>query len=218
MSWNSGTKWKARELAPATIRRKLSALSALFDYLCDHNAVTHNPVDGVKRPAADANEGKTPALSDDQARALLNAPEGDGLKALRDRAILSTYLFHGLRRSELVGLKVGHLQERRGVMHFTVHGKGSKTRYVPVHVGTLYDNNAYPEACGHAGDKRKPLFIPVRNNRIVKPGKAITGDGLLKLVKHYATKAAITMVTSASIPCGLPLRPTRDRSGELGRI
>lgn len=41
-----------RDLEPATIRRKLSALSSLFDYLCEHNAVTHNPVDGVKRPMA----------------------------------------------------------------------------------------------------------------------------------------------------------------------
>ena len=130
---------------------------------------------------------------DDQARALLASPEGDNLKALRDRAIFSTYLYHGLRPSELVGLKVGHLQERRGVMHFTVRGKGSKTRYVPVHPGTLHDINAYLETCGHAGEKRKPLFMPVRNNRTGELGKAITGDGLLKLVKHYATKAGITM-------------------------
>lgn len=68
-----------RDLSPATIRRKLSALSSLFDYLCDRNAITHNPVDGVKRPKADNNEGKTPALSDDQARMLLNAPPADTL-------------------------------------------------------------------------------------------------------------------------------------------
>ena len=42
---------EARELAPATIRRKLSALSSLFDYLCEHNAVAGNPVDGVKPSA-----------------------------------------------------------------------------------------------------------------------------------------------------------------------
>lgn len=51
-----------RELAPATIRRKLSAISSLFDYLCEKNAVTHNPVNGVKRPMAHANEGSTPVL------------------------------------------------------------------------------------------------------------------------------------------------------------
>jgi hypothetical protein len=33
--------------------------------------VTHNPVKGVKRPKAETNEGKTPALGDHQARKLL---------------------------------------------------------------------------------------------------------------------------------------------------
>jgi integrase/recombinase XerD len=37
-----------RELGGATIRRKLAALSSLFEHLCDANAVTHNPVKGVK--------------------------------------------------------------------------------------------------------------------------------------------------------------------------
>jgi hypothetical protein len=31
-----------RDLAGATIRRKLAALSSLFEHLCEANAVTHN--------------------------------------------------------------------------------------------------------------------------------------------------------------------------------
>ena len=42
---------EARALLPASIRRKLSALSSLFDYLCERNAVASNPADGVKRPS-----------------------------------------------------------------------------------------------------------------------------------------------------------------------
>jgi integrase/recombinase XerD len=57
-----------RNLAGSTIRRKLSAVASLFDSLCERNAVTHNPVRGVKRPRVEGNEGKTPALSDGQAR------------------------------------------------------------------------------------------------------------------------------------------------------
>ena len=64
---------ETRALSPASIRRKLSALSSLFDYLCERNAVTGNPVDGVKRPMANGNEGSTPALGDAQARKLLEA-------------------------------------------------------------------------------------------------------------------------------------------------
>jgi hypothetical protein len=63
-----------RGLAPSSIRRKLSALSSLFDYLCERNAVAGNPVDGVKRPMSNGNEGNTPALGTVQARKLLEAP------------------------------------------------------------------------------------------------------------------------------------------------
>lgn len=95
-----------RALSGQTVRHRLAALSSLFEYLCERNAVTHNPVKGVKRPAAAGGEGKTPALADHQARLLLDAPVGDTLKARRDRAILATLLYHGLRRDELCRLRV----------------------------------------------------------------------------------------------------------------
>ena len=55
-------------LAKSSIRRKLAAVASLFDHLCEANAVTHNPVRGVKRPKAETNEGKTPVLGNGQAR------------------------------------------------------------------------------------------------------------------------------------------------------
>jgi len=51
---------ETRSLGAATIRRKLSALSSLFDYLCERNAVAGNPVDGVKRPTTNNNEAARP--------------------------------------------------------------------------------------------------------------------------------------------------------------
>lgn len=80
------------------IRHRLSALSSLFEYLCEKNTVTHNSVKGVKRPAVESYEGKTSAIGDHQARELLDAPNGNSLKGKRDRAILVTLLYHALRR------------------------------------------------------------------------------------------------------------------------
>src|SRR5215471_10913657 len=83
----------------STIRCKLSVVSSLFEYLCERNTVVHNPVQGVKRPkVTNANEGLTPALSEEQARLLLEAPPADTLKGKRDRAILATLLYHGVFR------------------------------------------------------------------------------------------------------------------------
>lgn len=154
-----------RELSPATIRRKLSALSALFDYLCEHNAVPGNPVDGVKRPMANGNEGTTPALGDGQARKLLEAPREATLKGVRDRAILATLLYHGMRREELCRLNVRDMQSRQGVMHFRVKGKRDKIRFIPVHVAAQRLIEQCLGLAGHAGDLAGPLFRPVKDNR-----------------------------------------------------
>src|SRR5215470_9040402 len=153
-----------RELAHSSIRRKLSALSALFDYVCEHNAVSGNPVDGVRRPVANGNEGSTPALGDAQARKLLEAPPGDTLKSVRDRAILATLLYHGLRREELCGLRVKDIQSRQGVMHFRIKGKRDKIRFVPVHVTAQQLIAEYLALAGHKEDAAGPLFRPVKNN------------------------------------------------------
>ena len=89
-------------MSGATIRRKLAALSSLFDYLCEANAVMSNPVKGVKRPKMPSNEGKTPVIGDHHARSLLNALDATTIQGLRDCAILSTLLYHGLHRAELL--------------------------------------------------------------------------------------------------------------------
>ncbi len=105
-----------RSLSGMTVRHRLAALSSLFEHLCECNAITHNPVKGVKRPPVEGYEGKTPALGDHQARQLLDAPDGVSLKGKRDRAILATLLYHALRREELCRLKVKDFKnERRGV-------------------------------------------------------------------------------------------------------
>ena len=92
----------------------------------------------MKRPSEGANEGKTPALGDAQARALLAAPRGDTVKDKRDRAILATLLYHGLRREEVCLLRVEDMHRREGVMHFQVRGKGRKGKKIRfVAVGPL---------------------------------------------------------------------------------
>ena len=174
-----------RALSGATIRRKLAALSSLFNYLCDSNAVVGNPVEGVKRPRMESTEGKTPAIGDRQARALLDVADASTLRGKRDRAILATLLYHGLRRAELCVLRVGDIQERRGVKHLQVHGKGCKIRYVPLHPGAAGAIAAYLEFAGHGGDVSSALFRPISNNTRSRTA-SITPDGVYKMLASYA--------------------------------
>jgi integrase/recombinase XerD len=189
----------SRKQADASIRRSLSALSSLFKYLCNRNAVPFNPVTGVQRPSEGANEGRTPALGDAQARLLLEAPVGGSVKAKRDRAILATLLYHGLRREELCGLRVGDMHRREGVMHFQVRGKGRKGKKIRfVAVGPLAQRliDEYLDAAGHRADIEGPLFRPVKNNSTGLLAKPLNPQSLYEsIVLHYARKVGITKDT-----------------------
>jgi integrase/recombinase XerD len=179
-------------LANDTIRRKLAALSSLYAYLCEKHAVPHNPVLGVKRPRSMNREGVTPALGDHQARALLEAPPTQTLKGQRDRAILATLLYHAIRREELCRLTVGDLQQREGVSHLRIEGKGDKVRYLPLHPMAQRLIAAYLKAAGHAGDLHASLFRPVKNNRTGILAKPLNPASVYRaIVIHYARETGL---------------------------
>lgn len=190
LAWRSAME--KQNLSSATIRRRMSALASLYEYFCDVGAASHNPVRGVKRPRVEYLQGKTPALSIEQARLLLEAPDITTLKGLRDRSILSMLLHHGLRREELCALRVRDFgQQRSGISHLLIHGKGGKIRYIPVHPESELLVGTYLQMSGHVTDVMGPLFRSVstaqkdtlaRNltpgsiySRVVRPYMAMVG-------------------------------------------
>jgi len=68
-----GITWRddlvQRALGGSTVRHRLASLASLFEYFCEKNAVTHNPVKGVERPKAESGEGKTPSWRSSGAQA-----------------------------------------------------------------------------------------------------------------------------------------------------
>jgi integrase len=186
-----------------------------------------HPQSGQRREAATVRggEGKTPAIGDNQARDLLAAPAEDSIKDKRDRAILSTLLYHALRREELCKLKVKDFRHaRRGVPHLKVSGKGDKTRYLPLHPGTNALIHDYLEAAGHAQDDNGALFRPLKNNRTGTLAKPVSPDAVYKLVKRYSGLLGFEI---GAMRCGrrpppmrLTIRPTspRSRSGSATPI
>jgi site-specific recombinase XerD len=144
----------------------------------------------------------------------LEAPATDTLKGLRDRAILSALLFHGLRRAELCALRVEDIQPRRGVLHFRVTGKGVRIRYIPIssHTMTRVDeylaerkaqneadtkSDTLPEMSSEFslkdfGDDQAALFVRVSRNRKGVKETQLTGHAIYKdVVKKYARKLGI---------------------------
>ncbi|MEL7169485.1 MAG: site-specific integrase, partial [Bacteroidota bacterium] len=61
LAWRS--ELETRGVRPATVRRKLSALSSLFRHLVEQHLADFNPVRDIKRPAVSRTSGKTAAFS-----------------------------------------------------------------------------------------------------------------------------------------------------------
>lgn len=182
LAWLDRKKEKKSSLA-----RKLAALRSLYRFLAREGQASVNPAAEVRTPKQPQYLPRV--LSKDDANALMEFPEGDGLLALRDRAILETLYSTGARVSELVGMNLDDLNLSDGLVR--LRGKGRKERIVPigeVAVEALkeYHETLRPSAISHqpSADTRVPAF---RNNR----GSRLTARSVERIVGKYSSRLAV---------------------------
>lgn len=114
--------------AKSTLGRKLAAIRSFFKYLVRQGKVRKNPAELVSTPKKEKNVPYH--LDIDEVTALVTAPAGSELLALRDRVILETLYSSGMRVGELTRLDVGAVDLEEGLVR--VFGKGGKERIVPL--------------------------------------------------------------------------------------
>ena len=101
---------------------------------------------------------KTPVLSADEARALLDAIDTSILIGLRDRALIGVMVYSFARITAVLQMKVGDyfIQGRRG--RIRLHEKGGKEHEVPCDHSLESYLDAYIAVAGIVGDRDGPLF------------------------------------------------------------
>lgn len=102
------------------------AVRSWFVWLLAEGEITANPCARIKPPQTA--EQRTPVLGDDQLRALLKVCEGREFEDRRDYAIIRLLIDTGLRRAELAGIRVEHVDWKADTI--TVVGKGSHERTI----------------------------------------------------------------------------------------
>ncbi|MFV2100866.1 tyrosine-type recombinase/integrase [Micromonospora sp. LOL_024] len=133
-----------RPMTPATVARKLSALSSWYDFLVKLRAVDSNPVGDADRPRIDRDHSATVGLAPDEVDALLAAADAEtGPTAARNRAAVALLADLGLRVGELVSLDVTDLGAERGHRSVRFVGKGGRPRRRALTPGTAYAVDAY---------------------------------------------------------------------------
>ena len=136
-SWNDLQVQQLRQLvarlhhhgqSSRSLARLLSAVRGLYRYLNREGHCQHDPANGLSPPKGERRLPKT--LDTDRALQLLDGGVDDDFIARRDHAILELFYSSGLRLSELTSLDLDQLDLAAGLVQ--VHGKGSKTRVLPV--------------------------------------------------------------------------------------
>jgi integrase len=123
-------------LSAATINLHLSAIRRLADESAESGWLSPELVTGIRRVKGVKRLGRKIGnwLTGTQAQELLNAVSQNTLRGRRrDGAMLGLLLGCGLRRSEVVGLRLDQLQLRES--HWAIvdlEGKGGRIRTVPV--------------------------------------------------------------------------------------
>ena len=118
---------------PLSFRSQHSRLSPLrmwFRWMTRQNHILHNPASEIELPRLGRVLPKN-ILSADELEKILLLPDINDPIGLRDRAIMEVLYSTGIRRMEIIGLKLYDLSLDRGVV-FIRQGKGKKDRYVPI--------------------------------------------------------------------------------------
>ena len=91
--------------SPQTIKQHLAAIKMLFDYLVISQIVPTKQAAPVKGPTHVVKRGKTPVLSVEDARTLLDSIPTDSPQGLRGRALIGVMLFSFARVSAVLGMR-----------------------------------------------------------------------------------------------------------------
>jgi site-specific recombinase XerD len=160
VAWLGGAR-RGRKLAPATIGRKLAAVRAFLRHALGPERVP----DARLGPRRARRLPDAPAAA--EVERTLEALEGEGPIALRNRALVELVYSAGLRSAEAVGLDLGDVDFEQELVHVR-RGKGGKERVVPLGEEAAlwlsrYLREARPALAKGANDA---FFLSVRGRRL----------------------------------------------------
>ncbi len=215
-------------LSARTIKRRLSSVSGLFSYLVARSdvGVAANPVPRgltTRRPQSTTRTRGAPLIRTPRTLPRIITPaDVDALfavlRTLRDRAMVEAMVLGGLRRCEVLALRLEDLKtaERRV---FIVEGKGGHQRLVPVSERFFVSVAAYLHRERPAGCDSDRVFVVLKGPNRGQPLSAAGADeiiggarrraGLEHLTCHELRHTCLTRLREA----GMALEAVQAQAG-----
>jgi integrase/recombinase XerD len=178
--------------AAAKRNQHLSALRGFFDRLVQRHVCFINPAASAKGIKEQVVEGKTPEITIEQARRLLQSVDTGHLVGLRDRAILGMLAYTACRAGAVARLRLQDFQHDGAQYVLRFQEKGGKSREIPVRHDLERDILAYVDAAGIRADaKDTPLFRSAVRRTKHLTGQALTTKAICELVKRRLKDAGL---------------------------
>lgn len=161
-----------------SINRKLSTLKSFFKYLLKRGFVKNNPVKLIATPKS---EKKLPSfINTKQINELLDNlfDENNNFEKIRDRLIIEMFYLTGIRRNELINIKLGDIDFNNCTIK--IIGKGSKERIIPISKEFSERIKKYLELKNELALQNEYLFV-------TNGGQKLYPEFVYRVVKKYLT-------------------------------
>ncbi|HEY4311877.1 MAG TPA: tyrosine-type recombinase/integrase [Pirellulales bacterium] len=175
-----------------SIKQHLAAIRMCFDWLVVGQVIPMNPASSVRGPSYSIKRGKTPVLSADEARTLLDSIDISTLIGLRDRALIGVMVYSFGRVSAVVGMRVKDYYQNGKRSWIRLHEKGGKLHEVPAHHNAEDYLDQYIAAAAIADDANGPLFRTVAGRAGELTSNAMRRHDALRMVKRRASAAGLS--------------------------
>ena len=174
-----------RPLSFSTQSSRLASVRMFFKWLTRENILLSNPASEIDMPRV-KRAAPRQVLTSQEVETILALPDIEEPLGLRDRAILETLYSTGMRRQELLNLRLFDVDSTRGTV-FIHSGKGNKDRTVPIGERALawcekYLKDARPQLI--YGKDEGHFFV----NR---EGQSLLASRLSQMVRNFVRAADI---------------------------
>ncbi len=174
-----------RKLASNSVIRKLVAVRGLLQYCVHEGVVDRNPLLNVRLPKA-KQVMSTQDFSDDEVKAILALPRDDRPSGAMHGLVLTLLFYLGLRKAEVIGIRVGDFFEERGHSVLRIKGKGDKHRDNPLVPFVRRAVDHYMRLSGKKFSRDSFLLQAAGAD-----GHGLHPGTIDWIVKHYSRKAGI---------------------------
>ncbi len=181
----------SRYAAPS-IKQRLAAIRMLFDWLVVGQVMRVNPAMSVRGPKHVVKKGKTPVLSPEQARALIDSLPTESIVGLRDRALIGLMIYSFARIGAALAMNAEDLFYQQNRLWLRLQEKGGKQHEMPSHHNLEFYLRDYLGAAGIGDDKKAPLFRAIDKQTKQLSDRRLERVSAWAMVRRRAAKAGIS--------------------------